>query len=229
MMPAFQVTQARVRSAAGNGQGSPAAGVRRQGGFTFIEAMVVVGIVALMAALAAPSFNAQIQKYRVQGEANMLVGDLQLARAEAIKEGSTVTFCASTNAIAAAPSCSGSSSAWQAGWLVFSDKNNNQQLDAGETVYRAQPAWTSSDTATAAVTAAPSSTVSAETIASLTFNADGFTSSTTLPVGTTVTFTLHTVPVNSVATRCIGVNSLGHMVSGTPATPATTTSLVGCS
>lgn len=64
----------------------------RQCGFTFIELMIVVVMVAILAVLAAPSFNATIEKYRTKGVAENLYTDLVNAKSETIKSGSTVFF-----------------------------------------------------------------------------------------------------------------------------------------
>jgi type II secretion system protein H len=53
-------------------------------GFTLIEMMVVVALVAILAALAAPSFSTQIANQRVTSVAQELQSLLQLARSEAV-------------------------------------------------------------------------------------------------------------------------------------------------
>ncbi|WAT83519.1 GspH/FimT family pseudopilin [Delftia acidovorans] len=57
---------------------------QRPRGFTLIEMMVVVALVAILAALAAPSFIAQIANQRVSSAALELQSLLQLARSEAV-------------------------------------------------------------------------------------------------------------------------------------------------
>lgn len=65
----------------------------RHDGFTLIEAMVVVALVAILAALAAPSFTTLIANQRVTSSAQELQTLLQFARAEAVyqRTASTVT------------------------------------------------------------------------------------------------------------------------------------------
>lgn len=53
-------------------------------GFTLIEAMVVVALVAILAALAAPSFNTTIANQRVSSAAQEVQTLLLFARAEAV-------------------------------------------------------------------------------------------------------------------------------------------------
>ena len=105
-------------------------------GFTIIEMMVVVTVIGVLAALAAPSFTQMIINNRIASEANGLVGDLALARSEALKlgGGSRVTVCASADGAA----CSGGSS-WTDGRIVFVDSTSSGTLgtvDPGETIIR---------------------------------------------------------------------------------------------
>lgn len=63
-------------------------------GFTLVELMVTVAIVALLASLAIPSFAPAIQKQRLKNAAQELQGQLYLAKAEAIKTGQRVYLSA---------------------------------------------------------------------------------------------------------------------------------------
>ena len=54
-------------------------------GFTLIEAMVVVALVAILSAVAAPSFRSFIGTMNAKSAAFDLIGDLTVARSEAIK------------------------------------------------------------------------------------------------------------------------------------------------
>lgn len=66
-------------------------GKARQLGFTLIELMVTVAIIAILAAMAYPSFTDMIARNRLKGAAEGLFGDLQFAKSEAIKSNETVT------------------------------------------------------------------------------------------------------------------------------------------
>lgn len=74
-------------------------------GFTLIELMVTVAVLAVMASLAAPSFRELLVAQRVRTTAYNIVGDLVLARSEAVKRGENVTVTPV-------------SAAWSNGWSV---------------------------------------------------------------------------------------------------------------
>lgn len=162
-------------------------------GFTLIELMVVLSVGAVLVTLAVPSFVDLIQRNRVSTEVNGLIGDLQFARSEAIKQGLAVSVC---------PSSSGTSclkvNTWQAGWIVFSNAKATGNVETGDTVLRVRSAWKGGDT----LAAAP-------TLLSLTYNRDGFALVPGNAQGTTL-MTLHTSPANASATRCVVINRVGY-------------------
>lgn len=64
--------------------------IRRERGFTLNELLVVIGIVAIMASLAVPSYQWATDKYRLKSAADTLRGDLQFARIQAITNNQSV-------------------------------------------------------------------------------------------------------------------------------------------
>jgi type IV fimbrial biogenesis protein FimT len=156
---------------------------RRQSGLTLIELLVVISIVAILSAIAIPSFVSTTQKYRLVSEMNSFYVDLQYARSEAIRRGVQVAICASTNGT----SCSGSTS-WNKGWIIGTDP-----ADGTMTIFRKQAAWPTSDAMTPSVS-------------SVLFTRDGFTAGLTTP---TVTFKATTTPANTNAIQCVELNSVG--------------------
>ena len=69
---------------------TPARRHRRQGGFTLVELLIVVGLVAVVLALAGPSFVDYIQLQRLRGINAQLVTDINLARSEATSRNARV-------------------------------------------------------------------------------------------------------------------------------------------
>lgn len=86
-----------------------------QRGFTIIELMVTIAVLAILAAIAAPSFTGLINDSRLSGAANELVGTLQFARAEALRRGRAVEVCRSSDGATCAGGAEGT--AWE-GWVV---------------------------------------------------------------------------------------------------------------
>lgn len=91
-------------------------------GFTAIELMVTVAVVAVLAALVVPNFRSLISQNRLTAQANDFLATVSYARTEAIKRGTRVTICRSTTTHQP-PSewrCAvGSGGGWETGWIIF--------------------------------------------------------------------------------------------------------------
>jgi type IV fimbrial biogenesis protein FimT len=177
----------------------------RNAGFTLFELIVVITIVGILTAVGTPTFKYVTASNRIAAEVNGLLGDMQYARSLAVKEGQSVTVCASTDGT----SCSGAN-AWASGWIVFMDPNTNQTHDAGETIMRMQPSFPGGDSFTGGGT--PAFTYA-------TFNRMGYA-----PTGqaAVINISLHDSTNNTQWTRCLAVNLIGSVVTekygqGTPA------------
>lgn len=70
-------------------------------GFTLVEMMVVVAIVAVVAAIAVPNFSALIEGRKVRAAAEQLRDVLVLARQEALKRNAPVVVASVNNVVTA--------------------------------------------------------------------------------------------------------------------------------
>jgi len=60
-------------------------------GFTLVELMVVISILAILALITVPSYMSWMPSYRLKGAARDMISNLQLAKLEAIKRNTTCT------------------------------------------------------------------------------------------------------------------------------------------
>lgn len=103
-----------------------------QAGYSIFD-LIVTSAVAGILSLGAVGMNGLVQDARMTAMVNQLMGDLSLARNEAIKRNMIIALCKSNNGT----SCS-ADAAWNKGWIVFTDDNNNHDVDAGDTIIRVQ-------------------------------------------------------------------------------------------
>jgi type IV fimbrial biogenesis protein FimT len=85
-----------------------------QKGFTLIELMITLAVLAIVLGMAAPSFSSMLQDNRASALGSELQGALQFARSEAVKRRQSVVICRSN---AAASGCENGTD-WSGGWLV---------------------------------------------------------------------------------------------------------------
>ena len=101
-----------------------------QQGFTLVELVVTVALVAVLATLAFPDYSEFVRQWRRDSATRALTTSLQLARSEAIKSSRPLVVCPSTDETSCADSTE-----WNGGWIVFADGGATAlAVDAGERV-----------------------------------------------------------------------------------------------
>ncbi len=118
--------------------------LKKSRGFSLIELMTTISVVAIVLAIGVPGFQSIVQNNKLTTELNRLVTDLHLSRMEAIKRNENVTICKKNTA---GTDCN-NAGAWGLGWIVFVDPNRNGTVDVGEEIIRVNPELDTSITLT---------------------------------------------------------------------------------
>jgi type IV fimbrial biogenesis protein FimT len=173
--------------------------IRAQAGLSLTELVVSITIASILMAIGVPSYRYVTYSNRVSTEINSLLGDMQYARSEAVKEGWMVTMCPALNTQYNA--CAGTSN-WNNGWIIFSDVNSNQSVADPKYILRVRQAFTAQTQDTLA---------SDSGLTFVTFNREGFATAFPVTNAGFVTFTLHTTPYNAQWARCLQLFPTGMM------------------
>jgi type IV fimbrial biogenesis protein FimT len=95
--------------------------MRKNAGFSLMELMIIIAIMAVIATIAIPSMIGSRSRAKLQGAVSNLSGDLQVAKLVAIKESTFVVVDFAAD-----------------GYRVFIDNDGNWNLDAGERMVQAR-------------------------------------------------------------------------------------------
>lgn len=85
-----------------------------QGGVTLVELMITIFVLAILMAVAVPSFRDAMRRGEVRSAGQSLMASLAYARSEAVTRGTFVSICASTNGASCADSAS-----YESGWIIY--------------------------------------------------------------------------------------------------------------
>ncbi|WP_299873246.1 GspH/FimT family pseudopilin [uncultured Cocleimonas sp.] len=94
--------------------------IRNNSGFTLIEMIVTVTIVAIFASIAVPSFSQLIKSNKETTTTNEFISSLVLARSEALKRSRDIIVCSSDDQV----NCNGGTD-FSDGWIVYTDCNGD--------------------------------------------------------------------------------------------------------
>ncbi|RYF65139.1 MAG: prepilin-type N-terminal cleavage/methylation domain-containing protein, partial [Comamonadaceae bacterium] len=115
--------------------------LRQHQGFTVIESMVVVAVLGILAALAAPSFTAVIQNWRIRQISDELAFSFASARSEAIRRGGGIVVRRIHPNDTDCPGLvSASGRECGCGWFVFADTDGDGERGENEPVIRTSAA-----------------------------------------------------------------------------------------
>jgi type IV fimbrial biogenesis protein FimT len=95
----------------------------RAQGFTLVELMMALVVIAVLITISAPGISELIKNNRMLSQVYALRAALNTARSEALTQRTAVTLCRSEDGI----TCSGDS--WNKGYIAFMDADRNGQPD----------------------------------------------------------------------------------------------------
>lgn len=93
------------------------------GGFSLIELMTTLAVLAVVLAIGVPGMRALVEGQQISAAANNLFAAINLARSEAIKRSTRVDLVPA-----------GDGSDWSKGWVIFVDENGDQRPNIDERV-----------------------------------------------------------------------------------------------
>ncbi|OOG55240.1 hypothetical protein B0E47_10690 [Rhodanobacter sp. B05] len=87
----------------------------RSRGFSLLELMITITVMAILLAIAVPSFRDVIHRNEVSSASNALLASVSYARSESVTRSQLVSMCPSADGA----SCTSTGTAFEPGWLVY--------------------------------------------------------------------------------------------------------------
>ena len=114
----------------------PVQSARHANGFTLLEIAIAIAVLAVLCAIALPSYSAALARADCNTLLTALVGSVTNARGAAMNYESDAILCPSDDGA----SCSGST-LWHNGWIVGVDRDGDNSIGGGEMVLARQEAF----------------------------------------------------------------------------------------
>jgi type IV fimbrial biogenesis protein FimT len=186
----------------------------RMAGVSLLELLVVIAVAAILMSVATSSYKSITLSSRISGEINGLLGDMQYARSEAIKQGQNVVVCVSTDGV----NCMLNNYSWNEGWIVFVDPTGTKTTGGNaalvlryQVAFSSNSAGGSSDTLTDGITS------------NVSFDREGLALGLLATMGGNggAVIPLHTAPVDATKTRCLSITNVGNVSVQQPSASCT--------
>ena len=107
---------------------------KHQNGFTLLELVIALSIVAILASILPSVSAALIYSNKVTVAVNKIAGDMSYARSEAVMRNENVELCKTLNGIKCIRE-----GQWESGWMIFVDENKNRKRELSEQLLKYQP------------------------------------------------------------------------------------------
>ncbi|MDG2524574.1 GspH/FimT family pseudopilin [Stenotrophomonas sp. HITSZ_GD] len=108
--------------------------MQRPSGFTVLELLVTLAVLAVLLGLGIPAFRASLERQRISGAVFLVAAQFATARHAAITRREVVTLCPS----AGGTECDETMD-WSHGWLMYGGRHRASQPEAPQAVLRRFP------------------------------------------------------------------------------------------
>lgn len=100
----------------------------KKSGFTLVELLVCIAVIAVISMWALPSFNALMARQELKNTQIKILQAIRVARYQAITYKAHIMICSSQDMQAC------QNNQWNSGFVIFVNTNKNKQIDNNETI-----------------------------------------------------------------------------------------------